>query len=384
MSAQLDTHVPIPGEAVPTFTAACSTGKAYAIDMDAGKRIVLSFVRTAGDAAGKAVMDGVFEQQHRYDGKNLKFMSVSVDTADQVEQRLATVAPGITHLWDFDQKLSQLYGACQESVRGYKRFTLVLDERLRVIELIPILPDPAQHNARLNAVLDQLAPLSADVPADVDGHAPVLVIPRVFEPEFCRMLIDHYDQIGGKPSGFMRDINGMTHRLLDDKIKIRSDVSISDPKLRQAALHRIYNRLIPEIQKSFQFRATRTERYIVVCYDATTGGYFKPHRDNIAKGAAHRKFAVTINLNTGEYEGGDLRFPEFGQRTYRAPLGGAVVFSCSLLHEATPVTRGKRYAFVPFLYDEEGHRIREANAQFMASQDAESPLSAREGDSAAY
>jgi hypothetical protein len=38
-----------------------------------------------------------------------------------------------------------------------------------------------------------------------------------------------------------------------------------------------------------------------------------------------------------------------------------VVFSCSLLHEATPVTKGRRFVFVPFLYDEEGAQIREAN-----------------------
>ena len=84
-----------------------------------------------------------------------------------------------------------------------------------------------------------------------------------------------------------------------------------------------------------------------------SGGFFKPHRDNTTAGTAHRRFAVTINLNAGDYEGGDLRFPEFGSRTYRAPTGGAVVFSCALLHEATPVTRGKRYAFLPFLYDDE-------------------------------
>jgi hypothetical protein len=35
---------------------------------------------------------------------------------------------------------------------------------------------------------------------------------------------------------------------------------------------------------------------------------------------------VTINLN-GDYDGGDLRFPEFGDRTYRAPPAGAVVFA---------------------------------------------------------
>jgi predicted 2-oxoglutarate/Fe(II)-dependent dioxygenase YbiX len=102
------------------------------------------------------------------------------------------------------------------------------------------------------------------------------------------------------------------------------------------------------------------ERYIVACYDADAGGHFRPHRDNTTSGTAHRRFAVTINLNA-DYEGGDLRFPEYGPRTYRAPPGGAVVFSCSMLHEATPVVRGTRYAFLPFLYDEAGAEVREAN-----------------------
>ena len=72
--------------------------------------------------------------------------------------------------------------------------------------------------------------------------------------------------------------------------------------------------------------------------------------------AAHRKFACSINLHDG-FEGGDLRFAEYGQKTYRPPLGGAVVFSCALLHEATRVSAGRRYAFLPFLYDEAGAEV---------------------------
>ncbi|RYG09162.1 MAG: 2OG-Fe(II) oxygenase, partial [Caulobacteraceae bacterium] len=66
-----------------------------------------------------------------------------------------------------------------------------------------------------------------------------------------------------------------------------------------------------------------------------------------------------------DYDGGDLRFPEFGSRTFRPSVGGAVVFSCSLLHEATMVTRGTRYAFLPFLYDEAAAEVRRANLEFL-------------------
>jgi predicted 2-oxoglutarate/Fe(II)-dependent dioxygenase YbiX len=196
-------------------------------------------------------------------------------------------------------------------------------------------------------------------------HAPVLIAPRIFEPAFCRVLIDAYDAVGGTPSGFMRELDGRTVVVSDPNHKRRSDVTIEDEGLRDAARARITRRLLPLIKQAFQFEATRMERYLVACYDADSGGWFRPHRDNTTRGTAHRRFAVSINLDAEAHEGGDLRFPEFGGRTYRPPTGGAVVFSCSLLHEATPVTAGRRYAFLPFLYDEDGARIREQNAAFV-------------------
>jgi hypothetical protein len=42
-----------------------------------------------------------------------------------------------------------------------------------------------------------------------------------------------------------------------------------------------------------------------------------------------------------------------------------VVFSCSLLHAVSRVTRGRRYAFLPFLYDDAAARLREENARFL-------------------
>jgi hypothetical protein len=45
--------------------------------------------------------------------------------------------------------------------------------------------------------------------------------------------------------------------------------------------------------------------------------------------------------------------------------GGAVVFSCSLLHAVSRVTRGRRYAFLPFLYDDAAAAMREANNRFL-------------------
>jgi len=103
------------------------------------------------------------------------------------------------------------------------------------------------------------------------------------------------------------------------------------------------------------------ERYIISCYAAEDGGHFRAHRDNTTAGTAHRRFAVSINLNS-EFEGGEVSFPEYGPRGFKPPPGGAVVFSCSLLHAVSRVTSGRRYAFLPFLYDDAAAKIREANA----------------------
>jgi predicted 2-oxoglutarate/Fe(II)-dependent dioxygenase YbiX len=195
-------------------------------------------------------------------------------------------------------------------------------------------------------------------------HPPVLVIPDIFEPDLRRALIDGYKKHGGEPSGFMRDVEGRTTYVEDPRHKIRRDWLIEDMGLLAAIQQRINRRVEPEIYKAFQFRMTRTERFIVACYTAADGGHFRAHRDNTTIGTAHRRFAMSVNLNAEDYEGGDLRFPEFGPATYRAPSGGGIVFSCSLLHEATRVTGGERYAFLPFFYDEEGERIRQENLPY--------------------
>jgi len=68
-----------------------------------------------------------------------------------------------------------------------------------------------------------------------------------------------------------------------------------------------------------------------------------------------------------DFDGGDLSFPEYGPRKFKPPLGGAIIFPCSLLHAVSRVTRGSRYAFLPFLFDEEAARLREFNNQFLGT-----------------
>ncbi|WP_199231099.1 2OG-Fe(II) oxygenase [Falsiroseomonas bella] len=348
------------GEPVGDFHARSAVNPCFAFNTLAGRWLMVVIPGSLAEP-GKAARLAAAVSPHaqRLDTDNAYMVVIGTDAEDERAGRLRD-ATGIRVLWDDD-------GSARRALRAEPQQDvpctgwLLLDPMLRVFAAWPL-----EQGAEAMATLAMLPPPAQH--AGVTLHAPVLILPRVFEPAFCRELIALYETQGGGESGFMRDVDGKTVGLLDAGHKRRKDAVIEDPALQARFRARLVARLVPEIQRAFQFKATRIERYIVACYDAADQGFFRAHRDNTTLGTAHRRFAVTINLNTGEYEGGDLCFPEFGPQTYRAPLGGAVVFSCSLLHEARPVTRGRRYATLPFLYDDEAAKIRARNEQFLAAR----------------
>ena len=199
-----------------------------------------------------------------------------------------------------------------------------------------------------------------------ENRAPILVLPNVFEPDLCGFLIDQFERHGGRSSGFMQESNERTVEAYDPSWKRRRDYLISDTALTDQICTRVSRRIAPMMQKAFQFGATRIERHLVACYSAEDGGHFGPHRDDTVKATEHRQFAVSINLNS-DFEGGLISFPEFGEYQYKAPAGAAVVFSSALLHRVSKVTLGRRYAFLPFLHNEESERRRQNNLQSQVS-----------------
>jgi predicted 2-oxoglutarate/Fe(II)-dependent dioxygenase YbiX len=345
------------GTPAPLFSAESHSNPRFAFGSLGGRYILLGFLPS--DPERRQQVLAAYEAVRRLLKSELVACLVLRRREDfaQTEDR-----PWERWFLDEDGEIARLYGAVDQAGDEKPRWFLV-DPSLRFL-----LFAEAEDTAGLEARLRLLPPPERH--AGTELNAPVLIVPRILEPALCRRLIALYDRSGGEPSGVMRDVNGRTVSVLDD-FKRRRDATIEDPALRGALKERLAQRLLPEIRKAFQFEATRLERYIVACYDATDGGYFRAHRDDTTAGTAHRKFAVSINLNAEEFEGGDLRFPEFGPRTYRPPTGGAVVFSCTLLHEATPVTHGRRYAFLPFLYDEAGAKVRQANLHLLGESAAE-------------
>ncbi|MGE3157505.1 MAG: 2OG-Fe(II) oxygenase [Xanthobacteraceae bacterium] len=354
----------LPGDPAPWFHQRSTSNPNYAFDTAAGRYIVICFLMSAGDAAGRAALDAVQANRRAFDDQRASFFGVSIDPRDEAEARVQGSMPGIRFFWDFDGSVSKLYGAVPKDAKpgeqtAARRFWMVLDPALRVMATFPFTND---GRAALFGYLGHLPP--PDCFAGFEVQAPVLILPRVFEPAFCQHLIDRYEANGGEESGFMRDVDGKTVTILDSRHKRRRDYVIEDLDLIKQTQSRIRRRVNPEMLKVHSFNPTRMERYIVSCYAAEDGGHFRAHRDNTTKGTAHRRFAVSINLND-DFDGGELSFPEYGPRRFKAPTGCAVVFSGALLHAVSPVTRGRRYAFLPFVYDEAAAKIREANNAFL-------------------
>jgi peroxiredoxin/predicted 2-oxoglutarate/Fe(II)-dependent dioxygenase YbiX len=239
-----------------------------------------------------------------------------------------------------------LHGAAGLGEGGAPR-TLVFDAVLRLEREVADGEGASQAETALGHVE---ARFQSRRPTVIAAQAPALVIPNLIDSDHCRRLIEFW-QRRLKLENVVTSQSASAR--VNPKTKIRADVPLllgtpeSDELLGVLA-----RRLVPELSKAFNFEATRFEPFRVGCYDATEGGHFAAHRDNTNDATEHRRYALTLNLNTGEYEGGFLRLPEYGPQLYAPPPGGGVVFSCSLLHLATPVAKGRRFALIGFFWGE--------------------------------
>ena len=267
------------GEPAPFFTAATTNVERYSIDAAAGRWMVLMLFGTLSSPASLSALERALRRRDLFNDIDAAFYGVTVDAADR-QRGLIDSEPGVRFFWDLDRAVCRAYGLANDDYLHPALF--LIDPAFRIAMAEPI--------EAIDLVLDRLEQ-ELRAPSPADQVAPVLVLPRVLEPDLCRELIDYYGRGEPTASGFAIEVEGQTVTRLNATLKRRTDV----------------------------------------------------------------------NLNAEDYDGGELRFLEFGRRTYRPPTGGAAVFACGLLHEATPVTRGVRYAVVPFLYDEAGERLRQAN-----------------------
>ena len=325
-----------------------------AFDSFPGRAVVLAFVGSADDPGTGAALQTLAAHRDLVEGGKAAFFAVVSEPGSNAWSALETRFPSVRFLWDGESLASSF---------GVGRAWVVLDPMLRVIDFAPL-----EDHDRVLGRLDRTAAPSQGFGA---CPAPILTLADVLEPELCRHLVDCFECGGGKESGFMQDVEGRSIEQFDGEWKRRRDFALTDPRLIASIRARIGRRVSPEIRKAFQMAVTRIERDLVARYDAETGGHFGPHRDDTGLSVAHRRFAVSINLNA-DFDGGEISFPEYSPRTFKAAPGTAVVFSASILHQVSRVTRGRRYVFLTFLFDEDAERLRQTNLK--AAQEAQRRL----------
>jgi len=334
------------GDVAPPCSLSTADGKIIDLrgDAVAGSPLVIAFWPRFDADAIKAGMASLAAALSSLEGEGARVFAVSLANVRAAGEAKSPVPV----LLDRDGTVFAAYGAGTRD----QPTTIVLRQNNHVCAVLKG-EAGGQATAALSAVRALAAERKAAGPVP---HPPILVVPDVLSPEDCRRLIQVYETRG---KVFVEPGHGEDQMTTDYKMRIpeygradRIDHWIVDKDTAGFIDGRLGSRLFPEIRKAFQYPVTRRERMRIGCYTGSRGGESHGHRDDSEVISAHRRFAMSINLNSEEFEGGALRFLEYGDQQYRPATGAAIVFSSSILHEALEATSGRRFVLLAFLFGE--------------------------------
>lgn len=339
------------GERAPFLTGVRANKAFYSFNEQAGRPAVLLNVGLLGPSVAAPFAAAFHRRSGEFEARGADVLCL-VDAANSYLSVYAAAPRATPHVvfcppevlrpWLFD---------------SVKPAIVVIDRNTRVIASIVSTDPDAAAEAALVALVDPRS--------DEMTPAPVLVIPNVFDASFCRRLIVHFDR-GEQMEGGMASVDsqGRAFHKIDETKKRRLDCVVRpNDAIHEPVIEALARACLPEIARAFQSHPAYFDRILIARYD-DRGGCFLRHRDDSAPAIAYRQFAMSINLNTSEYEGGHLLFPEYNDYRYKPRLGAAIVFSATLLHEATPVLKGARYVLLTFVHNAEGEaRRRIANPE---------------------
>jgi peroxiredoxin len=342
----LDIGDPIPAVPLPSQTGAKVSPAQPPL---AGHPLVL-FASRVLDAPARDELAAFARLQERFAALGVKLLAVT--GVDVAENAAIAGAHGLRFpiLSDGPGLVLDLLGV----PRSAASCSVVVDGNLRIVGRVPAQPGRPQAGAALAACAPLAAALAEPAPV-ISRQAPVLLVPDVLSPALCQQLIELWAQ-GDKQENVATGSYASEPAAAANpasrapSVKRRSDWLMPEGPLNIEIRDILRRRVVPELRKAFDFQPERYETLRVGCYDAERGGYFRRHRDNVGPPEIQRRrFAMSLNLNE-EYEGGEIRFPEYGNMLYRPPARAALLFSCSLLHEAMEVRGGRRFVLLTFFF----------------------------------
>ncbi len=336
------------GDIVPSFNLSRPDGTVLDIGGDecAGHFRVLLF--GAGASAGAAMADA-----HRALSQKraalAKHGALLYAVWPGPPNRAATSEASIAPLFDPDRRIEAAFRP--DTQPAERPFAIVLCPNQHLLFLSADLT--VEFDAMVAAITREARHFR---PSEGGRQPPVLIVPRVFSAEDCKALIERFKTEGNVYVEPGHGDKGLTQ---DYKMRIPEygrDDRVDHWLMNQATIgfinERLKRRFLPEVRKAFAYNITRHEAYRITKYEGARGGELHGHRDNSELRVAHRRFALSINLNSEAFEGGGLRFPEYGGQVYRPSSGTALLFSSGLLHEALHVTKGRRFVLLGFMFGE--------------------------------
>ena len=235
------------GDPAPWFEQATSTSPRFRLDLAAGRYLLLCFFMGTEDVPGKHALELVAQNRELFNDEKISFLGVTVNWRDQYGDRTAESLPGVRYLWDFDLKVSSLYGVvpanASPGIINVRRCWVILDPNLRIVTAIRF----EKNGAERSHVLDVVRKLpSTNLSSGIELPPPVLYLPNAFEPDLCRRLVAAFeaDPRAATSGGAAR----------------RFDQILEDADLIAEVGSRIRRRIAPEVAKAFQFHTTMTGR----------------------------------------------------------------------------------------------------------------------------
>lgn len=341
------------GDYIPMFTTYNCVKAPFHTERLGGKYSVVAYISAEQPEEIRAFIVHLHEVLRRSSRIHVPIIIFSDDTAERLQHIRDHYNIKDMLYPDPDRRIARALGIAKT---GNPILTtgFVLDQNMKILHSYrrkharALAEVAADH---LVLALDQYKKRS-DKPKVYTHNAPALIVPNVLTPEMCSKVIDAFKN--GKQ--FDGTVGSGKNKALRQDIKIRTD-HIMTEKLMHEIDDKFSRSFFPELRKVFGVEITHRESYKVGLYKGDNAGFFMPHRDNSDLPMGYRRIASTIHLNE-DYEGGGLRFPEYGPDIYRPEAGAGIAFSASTVHEALPVTQGERYVIVAFMHGKQDEAYR--------------------------
>lgn len=323
----------VPGDRIPNFQLPAADGRSRVFYFEVtGKPLLLLASKASPEVTGR-YLAAITGRRSDVAGLGGEIQAVSADLAQ-------TSDFGGPHYQDQDGKLLDHL----LSAGGGETVWLIADANQRLVGAVSAQdPDKAAGEA-VDALKTHINRPMAPVQTLSYG-APVIMLDNMLGPDIRQELIDAWR--ADNREGLVND--GFSNAP-DASVKKNREHEVVDPDLKRRVAMTLGPRIAGELEKACNFiQPLRFEAFTVLSYTDDREDFFAAHRDNI-RSTQKRRFAMSLNLNDG-FEGGELMFPEYGDHKYLPGAGGAAIFSCALLHQALPVTKGQRWVMVTFMCD---------------------------------